>query len=97
MAPSARVVEARAVALEAFLRGCVARLGACACVDVRAGAALALVQGFLDVPAHVDALDPDLVLAQVWGCLLEPAPLHAGARHWSRRYIRAHALHVGPR
>ena len=65
LAPSVRVVEDRVVTLEAFLRDCAALLGTFACVDARAGVALAAVQAFLEVPAHLDAVDPDLVMEQV--------------------------------
>jgi hypothetical protein len=65
LAPSARVIEDRMIALEAFLRDCVALLGIYACSDARAGEALQTLQSFLHVPQHVDAVDPDLIMEQV--------------------------------
>ena len=65
LAPSSRVVEDRMIALEAFLRDCVALLGVYACSDSRAGQALQTLQTFLRVPQHVDAVDPDLIMEQV--------------------------------
>lgn len=53
------------IALEAFLRDCVALLGIYACSDARAGKALQTLQTFLHVPQHVDAVDPDLIMEQV--------------------------------
>lgn len=59
------VIEERVVALELFIRECLSLLTKYACMVLPASRALGLIQEFLALPEHVDAVDAELIHEQV--------------------------------